>query len=174
MCLSTPFFFFSCKNKFYNHTFGFLAQDSAKVFRRLSNTKLLHLGREREPPLMGGTVHLFIGKLDSFVQNYIHAPKIYIHDLQMVWRHCSLFPFFLGAQVLDFFIFVSLRSKVLPYAEAGYLGLCLRHLCWPMKLLFALLRPKSCFAPACTVHLKQPKACFGQLRLAFNTHLKYI
>jgi hypothetical protein len=31
-----------------------------------------------------GNVHLFIGKLYSLVENYIHAHGVYIHNLQMM------------------------------------------------------------------------------------------
>jgi hypothetical protein len=60
---------------------------------------------------MQGTVHLFIGELNSFVGNYIHAHGVYLHDLQMIHGHHCLFPLFLIVQVLDFSPSAGLRSK---------------------------------------------------------------
>jgi hypothetical protein len=78
---------------------------------------------------MHGTVHLFIGVLNSFIGNYIHAHGVYIHDLQMIQGHHCLFPFFLAAQVLDFSPSVGLRSKPFSFAEATNFSSHVRHLC---------------------------------------------
>jgi hypothetical protein len=50
----------------YNHTFSSFAQVDTKVLRRLSNTKLWPFKKI----LYAGTVHISIGKLNSFVENY--------------------------------------------------------------------------------------------------------
>jgi hypothetical protein len=91
----------------YKHTFGFFAQDSLKVLRRLSGIKLEALKRS----IMQGTVHLFIGERYNFVWNYKHAHKVYTHDLQMMQGNWCLFSFFVAAQVLDFLSFVTLPPK---------------------------------------------------------------
>jgi hypothetical protein len=36
---------------------------------------------------MQGTDHLFIGKMNNFVENYKHAHRVYTHILQMTQGH---------------------------------------------------------------------------------------
>jgi hypothetical protein len=94
---------------------------------------------------MQGTIHLFIGKLNSFVENYIHAHGVYTHDVQMTQGHSCLFPFFLVAQVLVFFSFAGLRSKLFFIAKANDFGSYIHCLRIHAKLLYTLLRSKASF-----------------------------
>jgi hypothetical protein len=59
---------------------------------------------------MQDIVHLFIRKLNSFVENYIHGHGVYTHDLQKTQGHSCLFSFFLAAQILHFFSFASVGT----------------------------------------------------------------
>jgi hypothetical protein len=66
------YYIFLWIKQIYKHIFGSLKQDDTKVLRRLSNTKLWPLKGE----FIHGVVHLFIGKMNSLVQNYIHAYRV--------------------------------------------------------------------------------------------------
>jgi hypothetical protein len=54
------------------NTYVSLTQGGTKVLQRLSNTKLWPSKGE----FIHGTVHLFIGKTNILIQNYIQAPRV--------------------------------------------------------------------------------------------------
>jgi hypothetical protein len=47
---------------------------------------------------MEGTVHLFRGKMNNFMENYKQAHKVHTYGLQTIWGHYCLFISFLVAQ----------------------------------------------------------------------------
>jgi hypothetical protein len=105
----------------YKHTFGSLTHGDTKILRRLSNTKLWPSKGE----FIHVIVHLFIGKMNNLVQNYIHALRVshtwFINDI----RATLSFLILLATQVSDFVVWKPLCAEACSFEF---------HPCYPCVL----------------------------------------
>jgi hypothetical protein len=104
-----------------------------KVLWRLSNTKLWPSKGE----FIHGIVHLFIGKMNNLIQNYIHATQGLAYMIyKWPWDNVVFFSLFLATQ--DFiFSPLSHRVRSLPFAED--------KMNFDLRLCFVLLQMKPPF-----------------------------